>query len=93
MNFKFSKTIVFVVAVLTMCAAASSSWAELSAKASRTVLDSNETLQLRVRLDAQAFRSEPDFSPLQKDFEILSNNRQQQYSSVNGKAQSYTDWN
>ena len=93
MNFKFSKTIVFVVAVLTMCAAVSSSWAELSAKASRTVLDSNETLQLRVRLDAQAFRSEPDFSPLQKDFEILSNNRQQQYSSVNGKAQSYTDWN
>ncbi len=93
MNFKFSKLIIFFAAALTLCAAASSSWAELSAKANRTVLDSNETLQLRVRLDAQAFRSEPDFSPLQKDFEILSNNRQQQYSSVNGKAESYTDWN
>lgn len=93
MNFKFSQVIIFFAAALTLCAAASSSWAELSAKANRTVLDSNETLQLRVRLDAQAFRSEPDFSPLQKDFEILSNNRQQQYSSVNGKAESYTDWN
>ena len=93
MNFKFSKVTIFFAAVLTLCTAASSSWAELSAKANRTVLDSNETLQLRVRLDAQAFRSEPDFSPLQKDFEILSNNRQQQYSSVNGKAESYTDWN
>ncbi len=93
MNFKFSKVIIFFAAALTLCAAASSSWAELSSKANRTVLDSNETLQLRVRLDAQAFRSEPDFSPLQKDFEILSNNRQQQYSSVNGKAESYTDWN
>lgn len=93
MNFKFSKLTIFFAAALTLCAAASSSWAELSAKANRTVLDSNETLQLRVRLDAQAFRSEPDFSPLQKDFEILSNNRQQQYSSVNGKAESYTDWN
>ena len=93
MNFKFSQVIIFFAAALTLCAAASSSWAELSATANRTVLDSNETLQLRVRLDAQAFRSEPDFSPLQKDFEILSNNRQQQYSSVNGKAESYTDWN
>jgi hypothetical protein len=93
MNFKFSKLTIFFAAALTLCAAASSSWAELSATANRTVLDSNETLQLRVRLDAQAFRSEPDFSPLQKDFEILSNNRQQQYSSVNGKAESYTDWN
>lgn len=93
MNSKFSKLTIFFAAALTLCAAASSSWAELSATANRTVLDSNETLQLRVRLDAQAFRSEPDFSPLQKDFEILSNNRQQQYSSVNGKAESYTDWN
>lgn len=93
MNFKFSKLTIFFAAAIALCAAASSSWAELSATANRTVLDSNETLQLRVRLDAQAFRSEPDFSPLQKDFEILSNNRQQQYSSVNGKAESYTDWN
>ena len=69
------------------------SWAELTSKVNRTVLDSNETLQLRVRLDAQAFTSEPDFTPLQTDFEILSNSRQQQYSSVNGKALSYTDWN
>ena len=69
------------------------SWAELTSKVNRTVLDSNETLQLRVRLDAQAFTSEPDFTPLQTDFEILSNSRQQQYSSVNGKAVSYTDWN
>lgn len=93
MNFKFSKSIVFFAAVLALWSTAGLSWAELSAKANRTVLDSNETVQLRVRLDAQAFRSEPDFSPLQKDFEILANNRQQQYSSVNGKAQSYTDWN
>ena len=93
MNFNFSKSIVFFIAVLTLWSTTGASWAELSAKANRTVLDSNETLQLSVRLDAQAFRAEPDFSPLKKEFEILSNNRQQQYSSVNGKAQSYTDWN
>ena len=79
--------------ILSTVAISTLSWAELTSKVNRTVLDSNETLQLRVRLDAQAFTSEPDFTPLQTDFEILSNSRQQQYSSVNGKAVSYTDWN
>ena len=79
--------------ILSTVGISSLSWAELTSKVNRTVLDSNETLQLRVRLDAQAFTSEPDFTPLQTDFEILSNSRQQQYSSVNGKAVSYTDWN
>ena len=79
--------------ILTTVGISTLSWAELTSKVNRTVLDSNETLQLRVRLDAQAFTSEPDFTPLQTDFEILSNSRQQQYSSVNGKAVSYTDWN
>jgi hypothetical protein len=79
--------------ILSTVGISSLSWAELTSKVNRTVLDSNETLQLRVRLDAQAFTSEPDFTPLQTDFEILSNSRQQQYSSVNGKSVSYTDWN
>ena len=72
---------------------ATTSWAELTAKVDRTILDANETLQLVIRYDGQAFRSQPDFEPLTSDFEILSNNRQQQYSRVNGQSQSYTDWN
>lgn len=72
---------------------AANSWAELSARVDRTTLDSGETLQLVIRYDGQVISSEPDFSILEKDFEILSNSRQQQYSWVNGQAQSYTDWN
>ena len=72
---------------------ATTSWADLTAKVDRTILDANETLQLVIRYDGQAFRSQPDFEPLTSDFEILSNNRQQQYSRVNGQSQSYTDWN
>lgn len=93
MNFYFSKKPLFFAAFLSLFTLAGASWAELTASVNRSVLDSNETLQLKIRLDAQAFRSEPDFSPLEKDFEILSNNRQQQYSSINGRAESYTDWN
>jgi hypothetical protein len=69
------------------------SWADLTAKVDRSVLDNNETLQFVVRYNGQAITSEPDFTVLQKDFDILSNNRQQQYSWTNGKSQSYTDWN
>lgn len=69
------------------------SWAELTAKVDRNLLDTNETVQLVVRYSGQAMTSEPDFGVLQKDFDILSNNRQQQYSWINGQSQSYTDWN
>ena len=56
------------------------------------MLDSNETLRLEIRYNGQVFTSEPDFEPLTADFEVLSNSRQQNYSNVNGKTQSYTAW-
>lgn len=68
------------------------SWAALTASVDRSVIDSNETLQLVIRYDGQVMTGQPDFSPLENDFEILSNNRQQQYSWVNGQSESYTDW-
>ena len=70
----------------------SSSWAKLTATADRTVLDSNETLQLTLRYNGQASTGEPNFAVLQKDFKILANNRQQQYSMINGRTESSTDW-
>ncbi len=67
-------------------------WAKLTATVDRTVIDNNETLQLVIRYDGQVMSAQPDFSPLEKDFEVLSNNRQQQYSWANGRSESYTDW-
>jgi hypothetical protein len=71
---------------------ASDSYAALTAKVDRTVLDSNETLRAELRYDGQVFTGEPDFGPLIKDFEVLSNSRQQNYSNVNGKTESFTAW-
>lgn len=79
----------------TLCLSAmtaSDSYAALTAKVDRTVLDSNETLRAELRYDGQVFAGEPDFEPLTKDFEVLSNRRQQNYSNVNGKTESYTAW-
>lgn len=78
--------------LVTLVLLSSSSWAALTAIADRQVLDSNETLQLTVRFNGQALTSEPDFSVLERDFRILSNNRQQQYSMINGRTESFTDW-
>ena len=73
--------------------ATTQTWAALTAAVDRTVVEINETLQLQVRLDGQAINSKPDFTVLETDFQILSNNRQQQYRRTNGRTESYTDWN
>lgn len=87
------KRLYFITLAATFALACSHSWATLTATADRTIIDSNETLQLLVRLDSQALIGEPDFTVIESDFEILSTSRQQQYSRVNGQTQSYTDWN
>jgi hypothetical protein len=87
------KRLYSIALVGTLAVVCSHSWATLTATADRTIIDSNETLQLLVRLDSQALIGEPDFTVIDNDFEILSTSRQQQYSRVNGQTQSYTDWN
>jgi hypothetical protein len=88
MNVSMVKTLI----PLLLLAVSTLSWAALTASVDRSVIDSNETLQLVIRYDGQVMTGQPDFSPLENDFEILSNNRQQQYSWVNGQSESYTDW-
>ena len=68
------------------------SLADLIATTDRSVIDSNETFRLNIRYDGQVFSGEPDLMELNKDFEVLSNNRQQSYSSINGKTESFTVW-
>lgn len=65
--------------------------ASLSATVERTHISSEETVELRVRYDGQT-TGEPDFSPLEQDFEILSRDKQNQVSFINGNLMSYTEW-
>lgn len=67
-------------------------WAELSTTVDRTQLQANESLQLVVRYSGQSVAGEPNFTALERDFEIISTSRQQQYSWVNGSSESFTDW-
>lgn len=63
----------------------------LTATADRTQLSRGETLELQVRFDGQT-TSDPDFSVLEEDFEILGQNQQNQFSIINGSTESYTQW-
>lgn len=63
----------------------------LTATADRTQLSRGETLELQVRFDGQT-TSDPDFSVLEEDFEILGQNQQNQFSIINGTTESYTQW-
>lgn len=88
MKYYYLKTL--IASMLLMLSALS--YAELSATVDRTQIQANESLQLVVRYSGQTVVGEPDFSSIERDFEILSNSRQQQYSWVNGSSESFTDW-
>ena len=90
MNLYFKNATLLISLILSLSPALS--WAELSTKVDRSVLDTNETLSLEIRYDGQVLTGEPDFAGLATDFEILSNNRQQSYSRSNGKTESFTAW-
>ena len=82
----------FYILIVALFLLSSSAWAALTATVDRKGIDSNESLQLRVRYTGQASSSKPDFSVLERDFRVLSNNRKLQYSMINGRTESYTDW-
>jgi hypothetical protein len=88
MNRSFKNSILTIVLILL----AAPSWALLSSQVDRTQIESNETLQLTVTYSGKSSNGEPNFSQLQRDFEIISNSRQQQYSWINGEQKSSTDW-
>jgi hypothetical protein len=88
MNRSFKNSILTIPLILL----AVPSWASLSSQVDRTKIESNETLQLTVTYSGKSSNGEPNFIQLQRDFEIISNSRQQQYSWINGEQKSSTDW-
>ena len=74
-----------------LMAAASVLAAGLTAEVDRTRLGLNETLTLRVSAEGWP-GGEPDFSPLEGDFEILDRSVSTRMSIVNGKTSQTREW-
>ena len=64
---------------------------ELAASVDRTTLTSGETLELTLTYPGKA-AEDPDFSPLDTDFEILDRSRRDQISMVNGSFDATSIW-
>lgn len=65
---------------------------EFSASVDRTELNEQDTLTLVLRYNEQIGFSSPDLTPLQNDFQILGQQRSNQFRSVNGQQESFTQW-
>lgn len=64
---------------------------ELAASVDRTTLASGETLELTLTYPGKT-SADPDFSPLDTDFEILDRSRRNQISMVNGTFDATSIW-
>lgn len=84
-------TIRILLAVL-FCLTSTVSLADtLTASVDRNQLGKGETLELLVQFDRQT-TSDPDFAPLNDDFEVLSRQQKNKFSLMNGSSTSYTEW-
>ncbi len=66
--------------------------AELTATVDRSKIFLSDTLNLTIRFSQQNGTGSPDFSLLEQQFDILSNNRSSQYRNINGQVESFTQW-
>lgn len=63
-----------------------------SASIDRAVIGQGDSLTLSIRVDDTGSFDEPDFSALQRDFDISGINRSSKHVISNGRAQSWTEW-
>jgi BatD DUF11 like domain len=82
---------IFVLATLLWLISSQVYAAALTATVDRNQLGAGETLELRVKYDAQT-STDPDFSALTQNFDVLSKHQQNQFSFINGSSVSYTEW-
>ncbi len=64
----------------------------LQATVDRNSISPEETFRLTLRYDSQVMMDSPDFTQLQQDFDILNTQRSNQFHSINGRNESWTQW-
>ena len=72
--------------------AAQAQAATFSASVDRKEVTEQDTFNLMLRYSEQVGFGSPDLNPLQNDFQILNQQRSNQFRSVNGKTESFTEW-
>lgn len=66
--------------------------ATLSATVDRKQVSENDHFRLFLRFDEQVGFSQPDLDVLKPNFRVISQQKSNQFRSINGKTTSYTEW-
>ncbi|UXD87130.1 BatD family protein [Thalassolituus hydrocarboniclasticus] len=66
--------------------------ATFSASVDRKEVAERDTFTLMLRYSEQVGFGSPDLTPLQNDFQVLNQQRSNQFRSINGKTESFTEW-
>ncbi len=82
---------IVLLALLGLFASATA-LARFDASVDVTTLSEADTLRLTLRTDSASITSNPDFEPLKKDFDVLSDQRSSQIQSFNGQVDALTTW-
>lgn len=94
---KKSSTLIFIsirkiIFTLGLCLSLNMAYAgNLTSSISRSQITLNDTIQLVLRYD-ESTKETPDFSPLQKDFDILTSQTSTNRTIINGSYSVYTQW-
>lgn len=85
------KTVVNLFAVLLLLVSASSFADKLVSTVDRSEITVDETLTLQVRYTGNG-QGKPDFGAIKNNFEILNQSESNQYRSINGVVEAFTEW-
>lgn len=69
-----------------------SAMASVIVKVDRSTLSLDETLTMTLRRSGSSDADDPDFSALEKEFEVLGTNRSSQISIINFNKESWVEW-
>lgn len=75
-----------------MLFAANTAFGDVTVNVNRTQISLDETLTLIIRVDEATLFSQPDLTPLNKDFEVNGTSTSTRTSIVNGRSESFTEW-
>lgn len=78
--------------LLALAVAAGTMADELTASVDRNRIGIDETFTFKVRYSGGQVNGSPDFSGLEQEFDVLSNQKSMQHSIINGDVSAFTEW-
>jgi hypothetical protein len=59
----------------------------------RNQIAEGESIILTVKYNSNVFSGDPDFAPLQQQFDVINTSRKNNFQYINGRSESWTIWN